>query len=85
MIALYWRRFLDRLLVAKLVVAFLPTALAGLALYNPLKNYLMGSELVVVCSLAIGGVVLIIFELLHKERPSAKQWTLRRFLFETPS
>lgn len=62
----YWKSFFDFSLVKKLIVAFLPTALIGFTLYPFIKDFLLGNEAVVVWSLAIGGVLLILFELWHK-------------------
>jgi len=66
-VVLYWRSFLDLHMLLKLAVAFLPTALVGFLVYPFVKGFLLASPLVVVCSLFIGGVVLIAFELLHHE------------------
>lgn len=71
-VALYWRSFLSIQVLKKLFVAFLPTGIIGLALYHVVKTYLLGNELVVLCSLLVGGIALIIFELLHKEREDAQ-------------
>lgn len=70
-ISLYWRAFLNLETVKKLVVAFVPTAVIGLTLYSFIKTYLIGNPAVVVWALALGGVALIAFELLHKERVAA--------------
>jgi undecaprenyl-diphosphatase len=70
-VVLYWRRFLRELLV-KLALAFLPTGAIGLALYSYVKTYLLGNVTVVLLALLLGGVVLIVFELLQNPRqPSA--------------
>ena len=52
----------------KVFTAFLPTAVIGFLLYKILKTVLLSNALLVVWSLAIGGAVLIIFELWHKNR-----------------
>lgn len=67
-VLLYVRSFLDIELLKKLFVAFVPTGAVGFLVYPYVKEYLLGNELVVVWALAAGGVALIIFELLHKER-----------------
>lgn len=51
-----------------MAVAFLPTALIGLVLYKTIKTYLLGNAAVVLWSLAIGGALLIFFELLHARK-----------------
>ena len=70
-IVLYWRRFLELTVVSRVLVAFLPTGLIGLALYRVVKTYLFDSEAVVLWALGLGGVALIVFELLHREGDDA--------------
>lgn len=70
---LYWKSFLNIEILKRLVAGFIPTAVIGLLLYSFIKHHLLGNELVVVLALAIGGVLLIIFELLHKEGPDAPE------------
>ena len=62
-VALYFRRFFDIQLLKKLFVAFIPTAVIGLALYRIVKTYFLGNEVIVLWSLFLGGIVLIVFEL----------------------
>ena len=67
-VVLYWRRlFIDRDVFKKVVVAFLPTAVLGFGFYKLIKKFLLGNSSVVLWSLFLGGVFLIIFELIHKE------------------
>ncbi len=69
---IYWKKLLLNAKIFKRVaVAFIPTALIGLILYKTVKQFL-GSTSVVLWSLAIGGALLIIFELLHKEKKSGE-------------
>lgn len=68
---LYFKSFLKFNILTRLIVAFLPTAVVGLALYSIIKTYLIGNELVVVTALFLGGIALIAFELLHKEDVAA--------------
>jgi Bacitracin resistance protein BacA len=70
-IVLYWRRFLELAVVSRVLVAFLPTGLIGLALYRVVKTYLFDSDVVVLWALGLGGVALIVFELLHREGDDA--------------
>ncbi|MFA4992879.1 MAG: undecaprenyl-diphosphate phosphatase [Candidatus Omnitrophota bacterium] len=71
-IVLYWNRFIkNREIWKRLLVAFMPTALAGALLYKTVKKYLLGNNEVVLWSLFIGGLFLIIFELFHRERKDA--------------
>jgi undecaprenyl-diphosphatase len=68
-VVLYWRTLLvDFEVLKKVVVAFIPTAILGLAFYKIIKKYLLSSSDVVLWSLLLGGVFLIVFELLHKEK-----------------
>ena len=64
----YWRSFLDIEVLKRLLAAFLPTAIIGFMLYKLVKGYLLGNEMIVVVALLLGGIVLIVFELLHKEK-----------------
>jgi undecaprenyl-diphosphatase len=65
-VALYWRRlFVDRAVMRRIAVAFVPTAIIGLALYKFIKSYLLGSTSVVLWSLALGGLALVLFERWH--------------------
>jgi undecaprenyl-diphosphatase len=67
-VALYWRKLLlSREIFMKLVAAFIPTAVIGFVLYKIIKKIFMGNQQVVLWSLLIGGIIIIIFELLHKE------------------
>src|SRR3990167_833808 len=70
-ISLYWKDLINLEVLKKLFVAFLPTAAVGFLLYSFIKTYLIGNPLVVVWALALGGVALIVFELLHKENTEA--------------
>ncbi len=65
---LYWRALLQIENIKKLLVAFIPTGIIGLTVYKLIKQYLLGNEYVVVGALFLGGIVLIVFELLHKEK-----------------
>jgi undecaprenyl-diphosphatase len=70
-IMLYWRQFLEPAVLGRLIAAFIPTGLIGFALYHVVKTYLFGSDAVVLWALGLGGVALIVFELLHKESDDA--------------
>lgn len=67
--SMYWRVFLlDWETVAKVLAAFIPTAVIGFLLYKSVKHLLMGNIIVVGFAFLIGGIFLIIFELLYKGR-----------------
>ena len=70
-VVLYFKTFWkDWATNKKIVIAFLPTAIVGATLYGFIKDRLLSSPLVSVYALLIGGVFIIIFEKLHKEKPS---------------
>jgi undecaprenyl-diphosphatase len=66
-VILYWRKFLDIPVMSRVLTAFIPTGIIGFALYKIIKTYLFASEKIVLLALALGGVALIVFELLHWE------------------
>lgn len=60
---IYWKKIWSSWdLIGKIAVAFIPTSIIGLALYQVIKNVLMESLIVIALSLLIGGIVIIIFE-----------------------
>ncbi|MCG3177201.1 MAG: Undecaprenyl-diphosphatase [Candidatus Omnitrophica bacterium] len=69
-VCLYHRRLLAGPAVwLRVGAAFVPTAVIGLVLYKLIKHHLLGNADVVVWSLFIGGVLFILFERWHRERP----------------
>ena len=70
-VVLYFKSFFDTELIKRLIIAFIPTGVIGLALYQFVKTYLLGSEVVVLLALLLGGVGLIVFERWHIRRESA--------------
>ncbi len=70
-VLLYWKSLLDIEVLKRLVIGFIPTGVIGLALYKVVKRYLLASETLVLWSLAIGGIVLIAFELWQRRRAFA--------------
>jgi undecaprenyl-diphosphatase len=71
-VVLYWRELLVNWeTIKKVAVAFLPTGVIGFVLYKIIKNILLGSTAVVLWSLLIGGIILIVFEMLHREKDDA--------------
>lgn len=60
-VVLYWRKFLDRDVLMKLAVAFVPTGIIGLTVYRVLKEFLLESVGVILLALILGGVGLIVF------------------------
>jgi undecaprenyl-diphosphatase len=73
-VVLYWRSLFVNLEVMKrVIVAFIPTGILGLTVYKLIKKYLLSSSTVVLWSLLLGGIFLIVFELLHKEKEGATE------------
>jgi undecaprenyl-diphosphatase len=67
-VVLYWKTLWQWEVIKKLFVAFLPTAVVGLAVYKIVKTYLLGSTVVVLWSLFLGGIILILFEFWYKRK-----------------
>ena len=62
-VILYWKRIWSSWnLIGKIIAAFLPTALIGLLLYKIIKSYLLDNLYIIAVALALGGIILIIFE-----------------------
>ncbi len=72
-VVLYGRSFLvDLRILQRVAVAFFPTAVLGLVFYKLIKRFLLGNSMVVIWSLFLGGIFLIVFELLHRQKSDAK-------------
>jgi undecaprenyl-diphosphatase len=71
-VVLYGRTLLRSAAVLKRVaLACIPTGIVGFLLYDVVKTYLLGSSLVTLSMLFIGGVALILFEYWHREPDNA--------------
>src|SRR3989344_6392446 len=71
-VLIYFRTFLRNWAAnRKVAVAFLPTALIGALLYPLIKRYLLDNAAVSLAALFLGGILLIIFERIHREKPEA--------------
>jgi undecaprenyl-diphosphatase len=72
--ALYGRTLLlQRAILQRLLVAFVPTGILGLVFYFTILKSLLKNDALVLWSLGIGGVALIVFELLHRENEQADE------------
>jgi len=72
-VVLYARSFLVNVEILKRIfAAFIPTAVIGLIFYKIIKTFLLGNAYVVIGALAIGGIVLIVFEKNYQEKAEAK-------------
>ncbi|HUD09603.1 MAG TPA: undecaprenyl-diphosphate phosphatase [Patescibacteria group bacterium] len=68
-VVLYWNSLFKSIEVWKrIIVAFIPTGIIGLLLFKVVKNYLLGNLYITLVSLLIGGIILIILELIYKEK-----------------
>jgi len=71
-VVLYRKRlFTSRASIARVALAFLPTAVVGFALYAFIKRFLLGEERIVLFSLFFVGLLLVLFEFFHKEKEDA--------------
>ncbi len=71
-IVLYGRQLLvNRAVLLRVCIGFLPTAVIGLALHGFVKRYLLDNTTVVLWSMLIGGLVILLFERLHQEEDDA--------------
>lgn len=72
-VVIYFKKLLKNFILWKnIVLAFLPSALFGLFLYDFIKGYLIGNSLIVILSLLVGGLIILIFENYYKERKNIK-------------
>ena len=68
-IVLYAKKiFSSRTLWKKVLAGFVPTAIIGYVLYHFIKKFLIGNILVVAIALIVGGIILVIFEMLEKKK-----------------
>lgn len=70
-VMLYWRPLLNLEVSKRVLTAFLPAAVFGLIFYKFIKQFLLGNPHVVLWALFLGGLLLIIFERLHRENESS--------------
>ncbi len=71
-LVLYWRRFLlDLESLKRVIAAFIPTAIVGFLLYKIIKTFLLSSTPIIVLALFFGGLIIILFEMFHKEKETA--------------
>lgn len=69
---LYWRKFfLSYGALKRIIVAFFPTAVLGFFAYPIIKKFLLGNVSIVLWSLAIGGIILILFEKIIMSRSTS--------------
>jgi undecaprenyl-diphosphatase len=73
-VALYWSRlYALRKVWSKVLAAFIPTGIIGFVLYQLIKGYLLGNNTIAVWALGIGGALLILFEIFHKDKNPSQE------------
>lgn len=60
--------FTNKKVWSRILTAFLPTAVIGFILYGIIKEFLLGNTAVTLWALFLGGIALIILELLYREK-----------------
>jgi undecaprenyl-diphosphatase len=65
-VVLYWTKIWNKSVFPRLVVAFIPTGILGLALNKVIKAHLLGNNTVMLLALTIGGIFLILFERVNR-------------------
>lgn len=67
-VALYGRKFLlNSTVIKKIIAAFIPTGIVGFLFYKIIRGFL-GDEKVVLWALALGGLVIVVFELFNRKK-----------------
>jgi undecaprenyl-diphosphatase len=70
-IVFYWRSLLIRKeAMLRIIAAFIPTAIVGFLLEKVIRDVLFESVATILWALAIGGIILIVFEKYHHESPT---------------
>ncbi len=59
-------------IIKKVSIAFIPTVIIGLSVYNLIKKYFIGNINVVLWSLLIGGIIIVLFEKYFKSDDNIK-------------
>ncbi len=73
-VVLYWHKLVrGREVWKRLLVAFIPAALVGAALYKTVKRYFLANNDLVLWSLFLGGIFLVVFELVYREKKEATE------------
>lgn len=68
-VALFGKKLVsDTDLLKKTAAAFIPTGIIGFLLYKPIKNMLIGNEIVTIASLFLGGIAIIGLEIYFKRK-----------------
>lgn len=70
-LVVYWRSLLDLEILKRLAAAFVPTGLVGLLAYKLIKQYLLADIGLIIATLALGGLLIVLFERSHQEKADA--------------
>lgn len=70
-LAVYWRSLLDFEILKRLAAAFVPTGIVGLLAYKLIKQYLLADIGLIIATLALGGLLIVLFERWHQEKADA--------------
>lgn len=66
---LYWNLFFNNINIwKKVLTAFIPTGIIGFLLFKFIKSFLLGNLYITLLALFIGGIILILLELMYKEK-----------------
>lgn len=65
---LYYKTLLNTKIWPQILIAFIPSAIIGFLLYGFIKEVLLGSSLIVVVMLFLGGIAFILIEYIHKDK-----------------
>ncbi len=60
-VVVFYKKLLQPSMIKKLIIGFIPTGIAGVLVYPYIKN-LLGSPVLVACTLIIGGIIILIVE-----------------------
>jgi undecaprenyl-diphosphatase len=74
-VVLYFKKFFNWELLAKLVVAFIPTGVAGLVLYPHLKSF-FANDWLIVGTLFFGGIIILVIESWYGKKFYSSEKTL---------
>ncbi|BCX15121.1 MAG: undecaprenyl-diphosphatase [Candidatus Parcubacteria bacterium] len=78
----YFKFILDnKHLIPKLLASFIPTAIISLIFYKLIKNVFFESQLLIILTLILGGLIFIIFELLINKKIIQLQYSLDNLTF----
>ena len=82
-VAVYWRKLLfDREIISRIIIALLPALGVGYLFYQTIRQ-MLGSEVVVLWALGLGGIAIILIEHYRKEPVAGELQDLRILPYRT--